>query len=182
MSSSILLRASAAILALAGAAPAGAAVSGTVTTAGGVPVEGARVEVVDGAAAATTGRRGEFAFPEVEPPALLPVTHPRFDDRAVEVPDAQTGPVEVVVVPRQEVFDEITVSATRDAAGVFQPVSVAATSVRPEERPAPPSTLQELIEGVPGVAENGQGGLLQTYSVAAPQAGGCSRCSPGRGW
>jgi hypothetical protein len=63
------------------------------------------------------------------------------------------------------VFDEITVSATRDAAGVFQPVSVAATSVRPEERPAPPSTLQEMIEGVPGVAETGQGGLFQTYSV-----------------
>ena len=171
MSSSILLRAAAAILALAGAAPAGAAVSGTVTTAGGVPVEGARVEVVDGATAATTGRRGEFAFPEVEPPALLLVTHPRFDDRAVEVPAAQAGPVEVVVVPRQEVFDEITVSATRDAAGVFQPVSVAATSVRPEDRPAPPSTLQELIEGVPGVAENGQGGLFQTYSVRGTAGG-----------
>jgi len=165
MISPVLPRAAAAILALALAAPAGAAVSGTVTTAGGVPVEGARVEVVDGAVAATTGRRGEFAFLEVEPPALLLVTHPRFDDRAVEVPAGQAGPVEVVLVPRQEVFDEITVSATRDAAGVFQPVSVAATSVRPDEKPAPPSTLQEVIEGVPGVAESGQGGLFQTYSV-----------------
>ncbi|HUF77730.1 MAG TPA: TonB-dependent receptor [Thermoanaerobaculia bacterium] len=153
------------LLCLAWAAPAFAAVSGTVTTAGGVPIEGARVEVVDSGPAATTGRRGEFAFPDLEPPALLLVTHPRFEDRAVEVPAGAGEPVEVVLLPRQEVFDEITVSATRDAAGVFQPVSVAATSVRPEERPAPPSTLQEMIEGVPGVAETGQGGLFQTYSV-----------------
>jgi iron complex outermembrane receptor protein len=147
------------------AAPALAAVSGTVATQGGVPVEGARVEVVEGEGVATTGRGGEFSFPEVEPPALLLVTHPRFDDRPVEVAAGAGEGLEIVLFPRQEVFDEITVSATRDAAGVFQPVSVAATSVKPAEKPAPPSTLQEVIEGVPGVAESGQGGLFQTYSV-----------------
>lgn len=149
---------------LLAAAPAAAEITGRVTTAGGVPVEGARVQVVDGPAV-NTDRRGEFVFPEADPPALLLVTHPRFDDGAVEVPADQVGPVEVALVARQEMFDEITVSATRDAAGVFQPVSVAATSVRPEEKPSPPSTLQEVIEGVPGVAENGQGGLFQAYSV-----------------
>lgn len=152
-------------LALALAAPARAEVSGTVVTGDGVPVEGARVEAVDAGRFATTGRGGGFSFPELDPPALLLVTHPRFDDRAVEVPAEPGGPVAITLVPRQEVFDEITVSATRDAAGAFQPVSVAATSVKPEERPAPPSTLQEVIEAVPGVAENGQGGLFQTYSV-----------------
>lgn len=151
---------------LLGAAPARAGVSGAVATQAGVPVEGARVEVVEGdGEVATTGRRGEFSFPELEPPALLLVTHPRFEDRAVEVPAGRAEPLAVVLFPRQEVFDEITVSATRDAAGAFQPVSVAATSVQPTERPAPPSTLQEVIEGVPGVAESGQGGLFQTYSV-----------------
>lgn len=159
---------------LAGAAPALAAVSGTVTTQGGVPVEGAWVEVVEGAGPAAarpasvrvaTGRGGEFSFPDVEPPALLLVTHPRFDDRPVEVAAGEGEGLAIVLFPRQEVFDEITVSATRDAAGVFQPVSVAATSVKPAEKPAPPSTLQEVIEGVPGVAESGQGGLFQTYSV-----------------
>jgi outer membrane receptor protein involved in Fe transport len=144
--------------------PVAAEITGRVTTDGGLPVEGARVEVVDGPAT-TTGRRGDFTFPDADPPAVLLVTHPRFDDGAIEVPAAHTGSLEVVIVARQEVFDEVTVSATRDAAGVFQPVSTAATSVRPEEKPAPPSTLQEVIEGVPGVAENGQGGLFQTYSV-----------------
>jgi iron complex outermembrane receptor protein len=146
------------------ALPAGAEITGRVTTDAGVPVEGARVQVVDGPAT-TTGRRGDFTFADADPPALLLVTHPRFDDGAMEVPADHTGPLEVVIVARQEVFDEVTVSATRDAAGAFQPVSTAATSVRPEEKPAPPSTLQEVIEGVPGVAENGQGGLFQTYSV-----------------
>jgi len=146
------------------AVPADAEVDGKVTTAAGVPVEGARVEVTDGPAT-VTGRRGEFAFPEVDPPALLLVTRPRFDDGVVEVAADHTGPVTVTLVARQEVFDEITISATRDAAGVFQPVSVAATSVQPDEKPAPPSTLEEVIEGVPGVAENGQGGLFQTYSI-----------------
>lgn len=146
------------------AAPAAAEIRGEVTTAAGVPVEGARVQVVDGPSA-STDRRGEFSFPDADPPALLLVTHPRFDDGVVQVAADHVGPVTVSLVARQEVFDEITVSATRDAAGVFQPVSVAATSVKPEERPAPPSTVQEMIEGVPGVAENGQGGLFQTYSV-----------------
>jgi iron complex outermembrane receptor protein len=147
------------------AAPASAAVSGQVTTSSGVPIEGARVELIDGEVAQTTDRRGAFHFPAAEPPVLLRITHPRFEDAAVEVALGQFGPVVVTLVPRQEVFDEITVSATRDAAGVFQPVSVAATSVRPDEKPAPPSSVQEVIEGVPGVAENGQGGLFQTYSV-----------------
>lgn len=151
-------------LAVLGALPAAAEITGRVTTAGGVPVEGARVQLVDGPAA-NTGRRGEFVFPEADPPALLLVTHPRFDDGVVEVAAGHVGPVTVTLVARQELFDEITVSATRDAAGSFQPVSVAASSVKPEEKPAPPSTLQEVIEGVPGVAENGQGGLFQTYSV-----------------
>ena len=147
------------------AAPAAATLTGTVATADGVPVEGARVQVVEAGAETRTGRRGEFTLENVEPPALLLVTHPRFDDRAVEVAAGHSGSMEVVLVPRQEVFDEIVVSATRDAAGVFQPVSVAATSVAPGGRPAPPSTLEQVIEGVPGVAENGQGGRFQTYSV-----------------
>lgn len=147
------------------AAPAFAAVGGQVTTSAGVPVEGARVELTESGEAETTDRRGAFHFPDARPPVLLLVTHPRFEDAAVEVAAGHEGPVAVTLVARQEVFDEITVSATRDAAGVFQPVSVAATSVSPEEKPAPPSTLQEVIEGVPGVAENGQGGRFQTYSV-----------------
>lgn len=158
--------------ALALPAPLVASVSGTVTTPAGLPIEGARVEVVGGAGARTaspavarTGRGGAFTLPEIDPPVLLLVTHPRFQEGSIDVPAGAADPVAIVLQPRQEVFEEIVVSATRDAAGVFQPVSVAATAITPGEKPAPPSTLMDVIEGTPGVAENGQGGHFQTYSI-----------------
>jgi len=158
-----------------------AAVTGTVVTPEGVPVEGAVVEVVEvveateGAEGAegsarsdrnriVTGRRGELSFPGQTLPVLLLVTHPRFEDAAVQVTREQTEPLRIVLQPRQAVYDEIVVSATREGGG-FQPVSVAATAVTPEEKPAPPSTVMDMIEGVPGVAENGQGGQFQTFSI-----------------
>ena len=163
-----------------------AAVSGTVVTPEGVPVEGALVEMVEptegaedsmrsesagGRAEPTrvvTGRRGGFAFPDLAPPALLLVTHPRFEDAAVQVPvepGRSTEPLLITLRPRQEIFDEIVVSATRGTGGGFQPVSVAATTITPEDNPAPPSTVMDVIEGVPSVAENGQGGRFQTFSI-----------------
>jgi len=145
-------------------APAFAAVSGTVATPDGVPVEGARVGPADGTHRVTTGRRGEFSLPDLEAPVLLLVTHPRFDERAVQV-EAGDEALRIVLQPRQEVYDEIVVSAARDSGGGFQPVSVAATTVQPTEKPAPPSTVMDVIEGVPSVAENGQGGYFQTFSV-----------------
>lgn len=186
------LRPSARLLALfLVSAPASAAVTGTVVTPEGVPIEGAVVttaEAVDktgetgetgdgersrggkGGLRVVTGRRGDFAFPDLAPPVLLLVTHPRFEDAVVEVPDGTDGsdgmgPLHVTLVPRQQVFDEIVVSATRDAGGGFQPVSVAATAVTPEEKAAPPSSVMDVIEGVPSVAENGQGGRFQTFSI-----------------
>ena len=172
-------RLSALLLCLAAAAaarPADAAISGTLVTADGVPVEGARVEVLEADAEAAgdppealpavrTGQQGSFTFPGIDPPALLLVTHPRFEDRPVQVAEGTTAPLEVTLVPRQEIFDEIVVSATRDAGGGFQPVSVAAEAAEPQDKPAPPSTVMDVIEAVPGVAENGQGGHFQTFSV-----------------
>ena len=161
------------------AVPMSAAVTGTVVTPEGVPVEGALVAVVEEAegeggeagdageagARVVTGRRGDFAFPDVAPPVLLLVTHPRFEDAAVQVAAHREEPLRITLRPRQEIYDEIVVSATRGAGGGFQPVSVAATAVAPEEKPAPPSTVMDVIEGVPSVAENGQGGHFQTFSI-----------------
>lgn len=147
--------------------PALAAVSGTVLTPDGVAVEGARVEVAQpaGGPSARTGRQGDFSLPDVDPPVLLLITHTRFEDRPIQVEEGRTEPLEVTLQPRQEVFDEIVVSATRDPGGGFQPVSVAATAAKPTDKPAPPSTVMDVIEGTPSVAESGQGGHFQTFSV-----------------
>jgi iron complex outermembrane receptor protein len=79
----------------------------------------------------------------------------------VRADDAQ---VRVALVPKQEIFEQIVVSAERGGDRIG-PVSVAADTVEPAEVPVPPSTLMEVVERIPGVAENGQGGLFQVYSV-----------------
>ncbi len=63
-----------------------------------------------------------------------------------------------------EVYEEIVVTAGRGGDG-FAPVSIASTMVRTEDKVAAATTLTELVEGVPGVAENGQGGLFQVFSI-----------------
>lgn len=147
------------------AAPAYSTISGTVLTAAGQPIEGCRVAVVEGGPATTTGAQGRFSLSGVTPPVRLEVSHPRFRKQPVEVGAGAAQQLEIRLQPRQEVYEEITVSATRDASGTFQPVSVAASSLRPGRKAAPPARFVDVIEGVPGVAESGQGGHFQTFSV-----------------
>lgn len=152
-------------LALLYAAAAHATISGTVLTSDGQPIEGCRVSVVEGGLASTTGPRGRFTLPGVTPPVRLQVAHPRFREQPINVEPHGPHELEIRLEPRQEVYEEITVSATRDASGTFQPVSVAASSIRPGRKAAPPTRFVDVIEGVPGVAESGQGGHFQTFSV-----------------
>lgn len=144
-----------------------AAVEGRVTTPGGDPVVGARVELVGSQEEAVTDARGHFAFPRAEPPAAVRIQHPRFEVLEAEVtaPGAAGEPPSFTLSPKHEVFDEISVSVTREGGGGFQPVSVPTAVVTPDDKPAPPSTLVELVEGSPGVAENGQSGRFQAYSI-----------------
>lgn len=164
-------RAAELLLAFAAVAlPAHAAIEGRVVTPDGRPVEGARVESV-GEDVAVTGRRGEFVLPDAEAPVGLLVTHPRFADGVIDLPEAPTAedPFEIVLRPRQEAFDSVVVSATGDtwgdAAGPLQPVSVAATTVIPGDGPVPPSTVLEVLETVPGVAEENRGGHDQAFAI-----------------
>lgn len=157
-------------LTLAWPAAAGAALDGRVVTPDGRPVEGARVEAV-GEVTVVTGRRGEFSLPGVEAPAGLLVTHPRFVDGVIDLPRAPASdePFEIVLQPRQEVFETVVVSATGDTwgdgGGPVQPVSVAASTVTPGGEPAPPSTVVDLLDSVPGVAEEGAGGHYQAFAI-----------------
>lgn len=149
-----------------------AEVAGRVTASSGLPVEAARVGLLDAdgstLATTTTDARGEFVFPDAEPPAQLLVLHPRFEEQVAPVPTGQPGqekePLEISLVPKQEVYEEIVVSADR-AGDSFAPVTLTSTAVTPEESVRPPSTLLDLVDHVPGVAENGQGGIFQVYSI-----------------
>ena len=157
---------------LAWVAPAAAAIEGRVVSARGTAVEHARVELVAGGAVAFSGPGGGFSFPAAEPPAELTVSHPRFATRTVTVGVSGTvaggtvagGAVEIVLAAKQEYFEEIAVSANRGEEN-FSPISVAADVLRPEEAAAPPGRLTELVAELPGVAENGQGGIFQTFSI-----------------
>ncbi len=144
------------------AAMASAAVEGRVVSGRGTPIEHARVALAGSGEAVFSGPGGSFRFPGAEPPVDLVVSHPRFATRSVIVSAA--GPVEVVLDVKQEYFEEIAVSANRGEEN-FSPVSVAADVLRPEESTAPPGSLTELVAEVPGVAENGQGGIFQAYSI-----------------
>jgi hypothetical protein len=150
-----------AAITLAGAALLAAAIEGRVVSGRGTAVEHARV-VLAGGETAFSGPNGEFSFPHAAPPAELTVSHPRFNTRRVEA--AEDGVVEIVLEAKQEYFEEIAVSANRGEEN-FSPVSVAADVLRPEESTAPPGRLTELVAELPGVAENGQGGIFQTYSI-----------------
>ncbi|MEE8526480.1 MAG: TonB-dependent receptor [Thermoanaerobaculia bacterium] len=142
-------------------ADGGAPVRGLVRSGNGVAIEHAKVTAIATEAVVYSDHHGRFSIDGCALPCLLLVTHPRFEEQAVE---AGGGDVEIAMAAKQAVFERIDVTATRGG-GAFTPVSVASTVVRPEDRPAAPSTLTELVEGTAGVAENGQGGLFQVFSI-----------------
>jgi outer membrane receptor protein involved in Fe transport len=144
--------------------PALAVVEGVVRTATGTAIEHARVEVTESSAIAFSDMQGRFLVSEVEPPLSLLITHPRFLPQTLSIEAGDTLLVEVILEPKQEIFEEIAVSANRGEEN-FAPITVASSVVEAQDVPAPPTTLTEMVSTVPTVSENGQGGLLQTYSI-----------------
>ena len=145
------------------ALPVSAAVKGTVVTPDNLPVEGARVELTDGSAFRITDAHGAFHFDELEPPVALRVIHARF--QLLETECCAGGESTLVLLPKQEAYGEIVVTANREGSAGIQPLSVATSSISIHDRPAPAPSVVELAEGMPSVAENGQGGLFQAYSI-----------------
>lgn len=101
---------------------------------------------------------------EVQPPVTLRLTHPRFQTQFVEVTATTTLPIDITLALKQEVYEEIAVTASPGEDN-FAPVSVDASVIDPDELPAPPSSLTDMVAEVPAVSQNGQGGLFQTYSI-----------------
>lgn len=134
-------------------------------TEDGVPIEGVRVEVLDTAIAEQTDRRGEFRLDASAEGGEAKFRHPRFAEVTAPVPTPTDASWRIVLSPKQAVFEEIVITANRDASNAIEISSSATTRIAPADEPAPSATLTELIEGTPGVSENGQGGIFQTYSI-----------------
>jgi len=141
-----------------------AAIEGAVSTATGTHMEHVRVEVEGESKAVFTGRLGKFRFLEVDPPATLFFSHPRFETLVLEVGEKTIQPLAVTLVPKQEIYEEIAVTVAPGEDN-FSPVSVDASVIDPDKMPAPPSTLTDMVVEVPAVSQNGQGGIFQTYSI-----------------
>ncbi len=140
-----------------------AAVEGRVLSASGTPVEHARIEVVGSDLAAYSDADGRFRLSDTDVPVDLKVLHPMFLDFDLRAEDAE-APLEIRLELKQQLYETIAVSATPGEEN-FAPVSVAISVIDPGETSAPPNTLTEFVAETPGVAENGQGGIFQTYSV-----------------
>lgn len=126
------------------------------------PIEHAAVTDVRGERQVYTDSQGAFQV-ECENPCLLLVEHPRFNEALVEV--ASKDDLIVELEGKQEIFEEIMVTASRGVGDAFAPVSIAITSIKTDDKLTNPTTLLEVVEGTPGVAENGQGGIFQVFSI-----------------
>ncbi|HEX6202500.1 MAG TPA: TonB-dependent receptor, partial [Thermoanaerobaculia bacterium] len=144
---------------LSGAARAD--VAGVVVAGASRPVPQARVELVADGRVAFTDARGAFAFAGGEPPAEVRVSHPRFEAATFTV-TAEAAPL--VLVAKREVYDAIEVSAELGQ-GVAVPPTLAIADLDPAELAAPPASLAAIVATVPGVAESGQGGAFQVFSI-----------------
>ena len=142
----------------------GGSISGVVEAPSGLVIEHARVENETTGEARFTDGEGRFLWTGCPLPCRLVVQHPRFETELIEVQEVDQD-LRIVLNPKQEVFEEIDVTASRGERQSFAPLSVASAKVKPQEQAASPTTLTELVETVAGVAENGQGGIFQVFSI-----------------
>ncbi len=139
---------------------------------GGLALEHARVVATATGSEVFTDSRGHFAMRGCALPCVLVISHPRFHQFEIEIGGAAgEGPViplrgelEITLAVKQEVYEHVDVTASRGSEA-FAPASVASTVIKTEDKAAAPTTLAELVEGVAGVAENGQGGIFQVFSI-----------------
>jgi iron complex outermembrane receptor protein len=141
---------------LAGAAEP-AELTGTVTTAAGVPAADALVFLVEARLETTTDAQGQFEFPDLTPGNyLLSVSSPRSGGAMLQV--QVEGPTTVAIELDQLVHSEtITVTSTgfaRRATEVIQPVDLLGGDELLLRREA---TLGETLAQQPGVASTGYG-------------------------
>ncbi len=148
------------------AGPALADIEGFVATPEGTPIEGATVVHLESGVHRATDGRGHFLLPGVMPPATLRVEAPAFEPLETTLAAAPDEPLALTLVPKRQAYaEEIVVTARRGEGEALEPVSVAAIAVSPAETATPSTSVAELAAAAPGVAESGQGGRFQAYSI-----------------
>jgi outer membrane receptor protein involved in Fe transport len=130
---------------------------------------GARVTSVEsGELLAVTGPGGEFSLERGLVAENLCIDHPGYEFLLIKTGiGLLTQPsldFEIVLWKKVEFSEEITVSAKYLSPG-FAPGSSASTTLEPLDIPEIPTALLDLVQTVPGVSANGQGGLFQVYSI-----------------
>ncbi|HEV8700882.1 MAG TPA: TonB-dependent receptor [Candidatus Polarisedimenticolia bacterium] len=151
-------------LGLPGGAPAFADVEGVVATAGGQPIAGAVVVDAASGAQAVTDARGHFRLRGVDPPVSVHIVDPRFETLVATISDGAGTPPVLTLTPKQQVYEKVIVTA-RPGTEVVAPLSSSATAVERDELAAPAGTVVDMATSAAGVAEAGQGGRFQAYSV-----------------
>ncbi len=139
-------------------------IRGVVRSLSGPAVEHARVTAAAEDHHVFTDSQGRFAL-ECAIPCVLLVEHPRFTEQLVDVRQSPEGKITVELEAKQAFYEEVMVTASRGAGDAHAPVSIASTVVHVDQKAGAPTTLLEVVEGSPGVAENGQGGLFQVFSI-----------------
>ena len=147
------------------ALPAQAAIEGVVTTTGGILIEQARITAECSEEERYTNPAGVFRLEKAVPPCTLQITHPRMTSRELVVTESMAAPLTIVLAARQEVYEQIAVTADPGGDQRLSSATVDVTSVHPTDAAVPPTTTTELVASVPGVDGSGQGGLFQTPSI-----------------
>jgi len=147
-----------------------ASVVGLVTDPMGAPVPDAVVTDLATGLFGVSGLEGQFQIDGVELPAELEIVCGGFRTRVEEFRAEAGGTLTVVLERQVGVFEQIFVSGER-ISDALAPDSVAATTIDPLAVSAAPRVIGEAIAEVPGLAENGQGGIFRTYSIRGVSRG-----------
>ena len=150
------------VFAAIAATAAAAQVSGVVVDSAGRPVSSVEVVAFDGVneELVFTDAHGRFEV-ELEPELALSARKQGFGATELVVP---AGTEEVLLqLPLSPYTDQLVVEAGRDTLGV--PPTASLATVSPTESTGATISVTDLVAQLPAVSENGQGGLLQVFSV-----------------
>jgi len=137
---------------------------GRVTDPAGEPLENAVATDLGSGRFAISDAEGHFVLSGVTPPAEVEITCAGFRSQVLSWSGSTAEAVKVVLETEVGLFEQIFVSGEM-VADALVPESIAATTIRPLAVAAAPRVIGDALAEVPGVAENGQGGIFRTYSI-----------------
>jgi len=140
----------------------GSRLAGLVVSTDARPVTGAHVELLPDRTVSMTDDEGRFAFVDAGEPTSIVVRHPLYEVHRLRVsPDERV--LTIRMRPKISVRQEVSVTA--DGPSSPRPHTLPASDVDPRAAVGPVTSVADLVASVPGVAQNGQAGLLQPVSI-----------------